>query len=191
MAHSAAYVTTFRRKREGRTDYRKRLTLLRGRQPRLVVRKSLHHVLAQIVDYGQTGDHVLVSAHSRELLKHGWKAGTDNISAAYLCGMLLAKKAKAKKIAGAIADLGMYPNVKGSKLYALLKGAVDGGLRVPVDPKIVPDAKRLSGQHVAHYASLLKKDPQAYQKRFSRYLKHGLAPENLPAHVEDIKKKLV
>jgi large subunit ribosomal protein L18 len=84
----------------------------------------------------------------------------------------------------------MYTSIKGSKLYAALKGAVDGGLHVPVDAKIVPDAKRLRGEHVAHWATLVKKDHAKYQKMFSRYLKHGLAPEQLPTHFDDIKKKL-
>lgn len=190
MATGPTYVMPFRRKREGRTDYRMRLTLLRSRTTRVVVRKSLHHISMQIVDYTPTGDKVLVSAHTRELLKHGWKGGLDNISAAYLCGILLANKAKAKKITKAIADLGAYPSVKGSKLYAAIKGAIDGGLAVPADPAILPDAKRLMGHHVAHYATMLKKDAVAYQARFSRYLKLGLAPESLPQHVEDVKKKL-
>jgi large subunit ribosomal protein L18 len=190
MANSAAFIVQFRRKREGKTDYRRRLLLLRSRTPRLIVRKSLKHLALQLVDYAEKGDKVLLSAHTRELAKHGWKGGTDNISAAYLVGILLAKKAKAKKINSAIADLGNYPSIKGSKLYAVVKGAVDGGLAIPLDAKIVPDTKRLHGEHVAHWATHLKKDEKAYKKMFSRYLKNGLAPEDLPKHVEEIKKKL-
>ncbi|HSU72301.1 MAG TPA: 50S ribosomal protein L18 [Candidatus Binatia bacterium] len=190
MATGASYVVTFRRKREGKTDYRKRLTLLRSRSARVVVRKSLKHIAMQIITYAPQGDKVTVSAHTSELAKHGWKGGTDNLSAAYLCGMLLAHKAKQHKITKAVPDLGMYPSVKGSKLYAALKGAVDGGLHVPLDNKIVPDVKRLRGEHIAHWATLLKKDDARYKKMFSRYLKSGLAPENLPAHFDDMKKKL-
>lgn len=190
MATGASYVVTFRRKREGRTDYRKRLTLLRSRSARVVVRKSLKHIAMQIITYSPQGDKVVLSAHTRELAKHGWKAGTDNLSAAYLCGMLLAQKAKQHKIARAVPDLGMYPSVKGSKLYAALKGAVDGGLHIPMDVKIAPDAKRLRGEHVAHWAGIVKKDDAKYKKMFSRYLKHGLAPENLPTHFDEVKKKL-
>jgi large subunit ribosomal protein L18 len=191
MATGANYVVTFRRKREGRTDYRKRLTLLRSRTARIVVRKSLKHILLQIVSYTPKGDEVRLSVHSRELAKHGWKAGTDNLSAAYLSGILLAHKAKQHKITRAIADLGMYTSVKGNRLYAALKGAIDGGLDVPMDQKIAPDAKRLRGEHIAHWATLVKKDNAKYTKMFSRYLKHGLAPELLPAHVDEIKKKLM
>ncbi|MEM3513967.1 MAG: hypothetical protein QW495_01365 [Candidatus Hadarchaeum sp.] len=57
----------FRRKREGRTDYRYRLKLLRSRKLRLVVRVSLRHISAQIMKFSPTGDLVLVSAHSKQL----------------------------------------------------------------------------------------------------------------------------
>jgi len=190
MATGASYVVGFRRKREGRTDYRKRLTLLRSRSARVVVRKSLKHITMQVITFKPNGDHVAVSAHTSELAKHGWKGGTDNLSAAYLCGMLLAHKAKQHKISAAIPDLGLYPSIKGSKLYAALKGAVDGGLKVPLDTAIAPDAKRIRGEHIAHWASLVKKDDARYKKMFSRYLKQGLAPENLPAHFDEVKKKL-
>ena len=40
----------YRRKRAGRTDYRKRLTLLSSREVRLVVRLSERNALAQLVE---------------------------------------------------------------------------------------------------------------------------------------------
>ena len=187
MATGAAYVTTFRRKREGMTDYRKRLSLLKGRSPRVVVRKSLRHISMQIIEYSTQGDRVLTSAHTLELVKLGWKGGTDNISAAYLCGLMLAKKAKSK--GRVIADLGMYPSVHGSKLYGALKGVVDGGLQLSLGKEVIPDESRLKGEHVAKYAAMLK-ETDAYKTRFSRYLKVGLAPEELPKHFEEIKKKV-
>ncbi|MEK6849907.1 MAG: 50S ribosomal protein L18 [Nanoarchaeota archaeon] len=191
MATGPNYIVQFRRKREQRTDYRKRLTLLRSRNARIVIRKSLKHISMQVVDYSVAGDKVLVSAHTKELAKHGWKAGTDNISAAYLCGIMLAKKAKAKKITHAIADLGLYPSVKGNKLYAAIKGAIDGGLAVPFDNVIAPDAKRIRGEHIAAWAAHVKKDAKKHPHQFTKYTKHGLAPENLPAHFDETKKKLL
>ncbi|MBI4150594.1 50S ribosomal protein L18 [Candidatus Woesearchaeota archaeon] len=191
MATGLNYIVGFRRKREELTDYRKRLNLLRSHTPRMVVRKSLKHLSLQLIDYAPEGDKVLVSAHTRELAKHGWKAGTDNLSAAYLCGILLAKKAKAKKIAKAIADLGMYPSVKGNKLYATIKGAIDGGLQIPFDVAFAPDMKRLRGEHIAAWAGHVKKDAKKHPHQFTLYTKHGLQPEQLPQHVDDIKKKLM
>ena len=62
----------FKRKRLGKTDYRKRLKLLLANKSRLVVRKSLKSILAQIVEYGEKGDKIVVSAHSSELKKYGY-----------------------------------------------------------------------------------------------------------------------
>ena len=62
----------FKRKLQGKTDYRKRLVLLKSGKPRLVVRKSLNNISTQIIAYETAGDKVLVAATSRELLKLGW-----------------------------------------------------------------------------------------------------------------------
>ncbi len=49
MAQGPRYKVAFRRRREGRTDYRQRARLLRGGVPRAVVRVSLRHTSVQIV----------------------------------------------------------------------------------------------------------------------------------------------
>ena len=41
----------YRRKREGKTDYRKRLRLLLSGKPRLVIRRSLRDISAQVIEY--------------------------------------------------------------------------------------------------------------------------------------------
>lgn len=51
MAHGPRYRVPFRRRREGKTNYHKRLKLLKSKKPRLVVRKTLNHHIAQIVVY--------------------------------------------------------------------------------------------------------------------------------------------
>ena len=137
-----------RRKREGKTNYRKRLRLLTSKKCRLVVRKSGHNTLAQIIEYKENGDKVLVAVSTRELLKYNWKHSRSNIPAAYLIGLLLAKKAKAKKCNEAILDLGLQMSTKGSRLYAVLKGVVDGGLNIPHSEEILPSEERLHGKHI-------------------------------------------
>ena len=52
----------FNRKIHGRTDYRKRLSLVKSRLPRLVVRKSLKNTLAQIIEFHENGDKIILSA---------------------------------------------------------------------------------------------------------------------------------
>ena len=41
-------ILSYKRKREGKTDYRKRLKLLKSDKLRFVVRKSLNNILTQI-----------------------------------------------------------------------------------------------------------------------------------------------
>ena len=188
MATHSVYTVAYRRKREGRTDYKKRIKLLLGNRPRLVVRKSLKHISLQIVEFHPAGDKIVLTAHSRELAKHGWKAGTGNTSAAYLTGLLLAKKA-GKKIE-CVIDIGQQTSVKGCTLYAAAQGAADGGLQVPFAKEIAPSMNRIRGEQVATYAKQLKANKDKYQKQFSKYLKANIDPETLPAHFDQTKKAI-
>lgn len=143
------YRMPFRRRREGKTDYKKRLTLLSSEKPRLVVRKSLKYIRAQIVNYEDVGDKTVVVANSKELQGLGWKFACDNTPAAYLTGVLIAKKAAQAKVKEAVLDTGLYPSTKGSRLYALVKGAIDGGLEIPIDEEMFPSEDRINGNHIA------------------------------------------
>ena len=53
---------------------------------------------------------------------------------------------------------------------------------VPVDKKILPDANRISGKHIAEYA---KSSPN------QGYAKAGLKAEELLKHFEEVKKKIL
>lgn len=180
----------FRRKREGKTNYRKRLKILLSRKMRLTVRKSLKHIYAQLIDYQEEGDQVKVSAASEELRKLGWKTNTGNIPAAYLVGYLLGRKAKKKQVEQAILDIGLQPSVKGSRVYAVAKGAIDAGLSVPVAPEMLPGEDAVNGKSIANYSQSLQKDVQKYQRYYSLYSKHGILPQELDRHVAAIKKKI-
>ncbi|HII15303.1 MAG TPA: 50S ribosomal protein L18 [Nanoarchaeota archaeon] len=138
----------FRRKLEGKTDYRKRLAMLKSGKLRLVIRKSLNNISAQLIGYENAGDKVFVSAHSRELLKLGWKGKRKNMPAAYLVGLLCGVKAKQSKITEAILDAGFYTKVNGSVVFSALKGAVDAGLKVPHDAAVLPKEDRVKGKHI-------------------------------------------
>ncbi|MBW2970222.1 50S ribosomal protein L18 [Candidatus Woesearchaeota archaeon] len=178
----------YRRKREGRTDYKKRMKLLLGSKPRLTVRKSLKHIVLQLIEFQPNGDKIIISASSKELQKKGWKGSTGNTSAAYLTGLLLAKKAK-KKIE-CVLDLGQYTSVKGTILYAAAKGAKDGGMTISISDEVIPDEKRIRGEHIANYAKKLKENKEKYEKQFSKYLKQNFDPETLPQHFDTIKKAI-
>ena len=185
---SKVYTVPYRRKREGRTDYKKRMKLLLGMRPRLVVRRSLKHMSMQIINYEPKGDKVIASAHSNELKKLGWKAGTGSISAAYLTGLLLAKKAGQKL--NCVLDMGQHTSVKGSVLYGAVRGAREGGLDIPCADEVLPSDARVNGKHIAEHAKVLKAEKEKYERQFSAYIKANVDPEQLPAYVDEIKAKI-
>jgi len=192
MAKGSRYSVPYRRRREGKTDYRKRKALILSKKPRLVVRGSLKNIIVQIVVAKPQGDEVLVSAHSRELLKnYGWKAPRGNVPAAYLTGFLCGLKAKAKGIEEAVLDIGMHSPTKGSRIFAALKGILDAGLRVPHGEEKLPDENRIQGMHIVQYAKMLSANTEKYTMAFSEYLKNKVPPENLPEHFAEVKKAIV
>lgn len=182
-------VVPYRRRREGRTNYKKRLKLVLSRKPRLVVRKFSHHISCQIIEYSKEGDRTLVSSHSRNLLKYGWKAGLKNIPAAYLTGLLVGLRAKKMGINEAVLDIGLHVPKKGGKLYACLKGAVDAGMEIPHDESIFPPEERINGSFIADYANKLS--DENLKRRFSLYFKKGLDPKEIVKHFNEIKEKII
>jgi len=141
----------YRRKREGKTDYKKRLSLLKSNKLRLVVRTSNKHTLLQLAQYTPKGDEIVVSASTAELAKLGWTTSTSNLPAAYLAGFLLAKKAKVKE---SVPDIGMHASVKGARIYAALKGCKDGGLIFSLDASVAPPEERITGKHTKSKADI-------------------------------------
>jgi len=158
----------------------------------LVVRGTLRHMIVQVVEAKATGDEVLVSAHSRELMKaFGWQGECGNVSAAYLTGLLCGYRAVARGLERAVLDMGLQSSSRGARVFAALKGALDAGVGVPHSGVVLPDEKRIRGEHVVDYANRLSSNPEAYQQRFSKYLSRGLRPEQLSEHFSQIKEKIV
>lgn len=186
---------------------------------RLVVRFTNRDVIAQIVYAKIEGDHVMAAAYGHELSKYGVKAGHTNFAASYAVGLLLARRLLKKlnldsKYAGvteidgamytveelvdgprpftAFLDIGINRTTTGCKLFAVMKGAVDGGLNIPHSEKRFPgydeEAKkfdpevlrsRIFGEHIAEYMGYLQsEDPERYKAQFSRFIKAGLNSEN-------------
>lgn len=139
----------YRRKREGKTDYKLRLSLLKSEKLRLVIRKSLRNIFVQAVEYNADGDKTLLTVNSRELEQYGWKGYKRNVPAAYLVGYLFGIKAKKKKIDNLILDKGLNVSRNGTVIYSVLKGVVDSGLNVPHDAKIFPEEERIKGKHIS------------------------------------------
>lgn len=190
MKKGKIYRVQFRRKREGKTNYKKRLKLLLGGKPRLVIRKSLNNITAQIVECEAEGDRVILAVNSKILDKYGWKVNKGNVPAAYLTGLLTGNKARKKGINELILDLGLSVAVKGSRVYALLKGIIDSGLNVPHSKGVLPSEERIRGEHIVKYAELLKKDGEKYEKMFSSYIRNNINPEDMKKLFEETKKKI-
>ena len=191
MATGPRYRVPFRRRREGKTNYRSRRALVLSRVPRLVVRLTLKHAIVQVIEAESIGDKVLVSAHSNELSKaYGWLSNRGNIPSAYLTGLLCGFKAMANGVDKAFLDIGLHIPSKGTRIFAALKGAVDAGVEVPHSEDILPDEGRISGKHIADYASQLSSDPEVYKQKFSKYLSEGSRPEQLSEHFSAVKAKI-
>ena len=162
MAKTALYRMPHRRRREQKTDYRVRLPLIRSGKVRAVIRKSGSHMVVQFIKWEKDGDRTLLTVTSQHLKKFGWEAGTGNVPSAYLTGLLAARLAKAVGVGDVIADLGMQVSTKGSRLYAAIRGLIDGGLDVPCDKKMLPDDSRIKGVHIEKW-----EERNDLQKRFA------------------------
>jgi large subunit ribosomal protein L5e len=195
---------------------------------RLVVRFTNKDVIVQIVYARLQGDYVLCAARSKELPRYGIKHGLTNWSAAYATGLLAARRALSKlgladKYEGvkepdgtisltetiegddaprpfkAYLDVGLRRTTTGSRLFAALKGASDGGMYIPHSDKRFPgydsenktlDAevlkKYIFGGHVAEYMqSLEEEDEERFKKQFSTYLADDIGSDQ----IEDIYRK--
>jgi large subunit ribosomal protein L18 len=139
----------FKRKLQGKTNYKKRLELLKSHMLRVVVRKSLKNITVQAIEYHPEGDKTLFTVTSKELKDHGWKGYGKNTSAGYLIGYLFGMKAQQKNIKEAILDQGLYPTRQGTVTFSVLKGLVDSGMQIPHNPKIFPHEDRIKGKHIS------------------------------------------
>ena len=56
----------------------------------------------------------------------------------------------------------------------------------------MPDESRILGEHISSHArQLAEAEPERYQQRFSNYLSKNLNPEQLPAHLNEVKSNIV
>jgi len=187
---------------------------------RLVVRFSNKNITCQVVYATLTHDVVIASAYSKELPEYGLNFGLTNYAAAYCTGLLIARRVLTKLgLADAykglaeasgedylveendegprpffcLLDVGLKRTSTGSKVFAALKGALDGGLDIPHSEKryvgydeesksLDEDTLRkyIFGGHVADYMESMKEeDSAAYAKHFSQFIKEGATADKL------------
>jgi large subunit ribosomal protein L18 len=179
-------VMQYRRKREGKTNYKKRLLLLKSKKPRMIIRKTNKQIILQIAEYSIQGDKIVCGSNSGNLQKLGWKYSCNNLPACYLAGLMLGKKALAKGIKEAIADVGLHTTIPGSRIYAAINGAIDAGIKIPASEDIFPPKDRLNGEHIIKFFTLNKEKTQ-----FADYRKKNLDLAKLKQDFEDFKKKIM
>ncbi len=135
-----------RRRIEAKTDYLARMELIKAKKPRLVIRKTNRYIIAQLVETTIAQDAVIIGVTSKDLLTKGWpkeaQGSLKSLPAAYLTGFLLAKSAKGK-VKEVIVDFGLHRNVQKSRIYAVVKGALDAGLEIPCNEKALPDLESI------------------------------------------------
>jgi len=187
---------------------------------RLVVRFTNRDVIAQMVRAKIEGDHVYAAAYGHELTKYGIPVGHSNYASAYAVGLLLARRTLHKfgladKYQGqtqvngedynvepiadgprplrAVLDTGLKRTSTGSRVFATLKGAVDGGIDIPHSvsryvgydgegKKLKAEVLRqhIFGAHVAEHMRQLKDDDAAtFERKFSRYIKAKIGADDV------------
>jgi large subunit ribosomal protein L18 len=193
MAKNSKYKVPKRRRREGKTNYYKRYEILKNNQIRAVIRKTNKYVIVQFVYATPVGDYTLAAAHSRELVKlFEWKGGAKSTPAAYLTGLLAGLRARKLGITYAIPDIGLNRPVRGSKIFAALKGIRNSGIEIPCSDEVLPSDERIRGVTIAEYAKMLNETNQEkYLHQFGDMIKKGLDPRLLPEHFDDVYRKIV
>ncbi len=176
------HIDILKRIKEGKTSYKKRKALLIGKHIFVAIRFSNENLQVQIIKPSREGDNILVSSHSRELLKYGWKGSRNSLPASYLTGLLTGLKAVNKGIKECILYLGN--DTFSPRKAAVVKGMLDAGITIPIDD-VIPDMSRISGQDIVNYALSLSKDD--YKVKFSRILSAGLKPEDYTNHFNQVK----
>merc|ERR1712164_141219 len=190
---------------------------------RFVVRFTNKDIICQVVSSKIKGDICHAAAYAHELPRYGLKVGLTNYSAAYCVGLLCARRLLTKygladSFAGtaevtaeyedsyvhgndeegpnvfhALLDVGLKRTTLGSKIFAAMKGAFDGGLEIPHNEKKFygydPDEKeydaeanreRILGGHVSSYMeSLEEEQPDEYATKFSRFIKNGVTADGM------------
>lgn len=196
---------------------------------RLIVRFSLKDITCQIAYSTIQGDVVVAAAYAHELPDYGLKVGLTNYSAAYCVGLLVARRVLAKygladtykgceeptgedyNVEAAeegprpffcLLDTGLKRTSTGSKVFACLKGALDGGLDIPhnekrfvgfADKKLDPEVlqKYIYGGHVGEYQETMQEEePEKYQSHFAQYVEEGVEPGDLEDLYKEVHEKI-
>ncbi|AFP65608.1 60S ribosomal protein L5 (nucleomorph) [Chroomonas mesostigmatica CCMP1168] len=215
-AYHSRFQVKWRRRREGKTDYysRKRMICQDKRKYtspkyRMVVRKTKKNIICQFIQPKIEGDHVLSVVYSKNLKDFGIPLSYTSFPSSYLSGLLLGKtisknkflqlKKKIKnekpflKPIYAILDIGLGRTTTGHKIFAAMKGAIDGGIAIPHKETRFPKQpgeshvntekdsinSRVQGHQIAEYMESIKEeDEDFYIRQFSSAVKEKIEPKS-------------
>jgi large subunit ribosomal protein L18 len=144
--------TQKRRKRERKTDYSKRIRLLKGGAPRIVFRKTNKYIIAQYIKSKEAQDKVETGITSKSLIRYGWpeelKGSLKSIPASYLTGLLIGKKILKKKLEKPVVDFGMIRVLHKNRAFSFLKGLEDSGIKMKCKEEFFPKEDKIKGKHL-------------------------------------------
>ena len=139
--------TVRKRRKQSKTNYLKRIKLLKSRKPRVVFRKTNRYIIAQYIISKEARDSVKIGVNSKVLLKYGWPkekiGGLKSLSASYLIGYLMGKRILKNKLQEPIIDFGMIRTIHKTKVFAFLKGLIDSGLKIKYKEETLPKEERI------------------------------------------------
>merc|ERR1712134_89062 len=201
---------------------------------RFVVRFTNKDIICQVVSSKIKGDVCHTAAYASELKRYGLEVGLTNYSAAYCVGLLCARRLLKKynlddKFEGtpevtaefedafvhgndedgpsafhALLDVGLKRTTIGSKIFAAMKGAFDGGLEIPHNEKkfygydadekeydAEANRERILGGHVATYMnSLEEEEPGEFAEKFKKYIDAGITADNMEDKYLEVHKAI-
>ncbi len=179
----------FRRKREGKTNYDRRIKLLKSNQIRLLVSYGSKDIRAQAIKFNLKGDEVLADANAKSLKGFGWDFSCSNLPASYLFGYYFGKLLIEKGISNVIFDTGVVTPKSGGKYYSFAKGIIDSKVSMNINPDIFPSDERIKGTHIEGYAKTLKENG-LYDKRYSAHLKLKADAEKIKEAFDKVLEKI-
>lgn len=183
---------------------------------RLVVRRTNTKFIAQVTFATMQGDRVLCAAESEELKNYGLTAGLTNYSAAYCTGLLLARRLLAQvgladaykgnddingeyfnvdediqgdnKPFKALLDVGLAPTTTGARVFAVLKGACDGGVNVPHSTKRFPGYQKAMIEQIEGKRGKVVGSEKTEAKFDHKVLREHIFGNHVTAYMNSLKK---
>jgi large subunit ribosomal protein L5e len=198
---------------------------------RLILRFSNKNISCQAGYTILTGDKICSHAYTRDLSNYGLTVGMTNYSAAYCVGLLCARRCLSSfgldkiysgvdSVTGSdtklepvyaeprpftlIIDTGLKRTSTGSKLFGILKGALDGGVKIhhnekrfvgyeKITNKYEPDLMRryIFGSHVSDFMEELEEEePDSFRRQFSQFIKQGVKHSDLEQIYDRVHKAI-